>query len=72
MYSTFAFPNRDYGDFNLAYWTIIYRFPTGRIRLQADTGAYLSRCDNCGNGNYSDSASIHETDPQASTIFWSV
>ncbi len=56
----------------MAYWTITYRFPTGRIRLQADTGAYLSRCNNCGNGNYSDSASIHEADPQASTIFWSV
>ena len=44
----------------LAQWTVEYRFPTGRISLQADTSAYLTRCQGCGPARFPDSASLHE------------
>lgn len=31
-------------------------FPAGQIKLKSDIGTYLVRCNNCGPGEYPDSA----------------
>ena len=43
-----------------------------RITLQASTGAYLARCRNCGPANYSDSVSVHETNPNYPYAQWTL
>ncbi len=55
-----------------AQWTVEYKFPTGNVNLQADTNAFLSRCNNCGPANSADSATLHETNPANSWAIWTV
>ena len=43
-----------------------------RLTLQADNGAYLSRCNKCGPSDYEDSASLHETNPAYAWANWNV
>lgn len=46
-----------------AYETSPFSVCLGKVTLQADSGAYLTRCGSCGDGEYSDSATVHATDP---------
>ena len=43
-----------------------------RLTMQADNGAYLSRCNNCGLSEFEDSASLHETNPAFPWANWKV
>jgi len=54
----------------IPYYPQVPSFPIGRITLQSDTGKYLSRCNSCGPGAYSDSASVHESNPSKSHAIW--
>jgi len=50
-----------------AQWTA-WMLPGGKVALQADTGNYLARCNNCVTGaNFPDAATVHATD---STPSW--
>ena len=42
----------------------------GDIALKSDNGKYLSRCNGCGSAAYSDSASVHGTNPSDPWSKW--
>jgi hypothetical protein len=44
----------------------------GRVNLLSDNGKYLARCQDCGNGIFSDSAGVHITDPSLPQAIWTL
>lgn len=80
-YSNFAFVHVDSpNDKPWAQWTVSFaanlnlvaKFPIGNINIQADSGKYLARCNNCGPAKLSDSASIYIIDPTEAVAIWTV
>lgn len=71
-YPDFAFVQATATTDPAAQWTVEYKFPTGNVNLQADTSAFLARCNNCGPGATADSASLHETNPANPWATWAV
>lgn len=45
---------------------------SGVITIQDKDGIYLTRCNNCGDGKFEDSASLHETNPAYGWANWKV
>lgn len=54
----------------MAQWNIHIVFPAGRVNLIANSGSFLSRCDNCGPASYVDSAAIYSISPDDSKATW--
>ena len=68
-YPYFAFIFADNPGLSYVQWTVKYKLRYGRSFLQADTRGYLSRCNDCGIGNYPDSVSLEENGGYSWTIW---
>jgi hypothetical protein len=59
--SNFAFVYADSSADPKAQWTVTWRFPDGKVSLQADSGKYLTRCTDCGKSTAKDTASVSDS-----------
>ena len=57
----YAFVYADSSADPKAQWTVTWRFPDGKVSLQADFGNYLKRCTRCRSGGPNDSASVSDS-----------